>query len=133
FIRIRDTRGLSGDDFKYTLSISQPNPRFVFRAETNEVTLRPDVGTEFVVSADRFDGLDGDIQIGFEQVPEGVKVVEPLTIEKGQLKAIGQIRPIASELAQIPTEFEITLVAKSLIAGREVVATEQPKIKVKVN
>ncbi|MFM7977394.1 MAG: hypothetical protein ACKO8U_20180, partial [Pirellula sp.] len=115
------------------LSISQPNPRFVFRTETNEVTLRPDVGTEFVVAADRFDGLDGDIQIGFEQVPEGVKVVEPLTIEKGQLKAIGQIRPIVSDFGQIPKEFEITLVAKSRIAGQEVVANERPKIKIKVN
>ncbi|MFM8263599.1 MAG: PPC domain-containing protein, partial [Pirellula sp.] len=133
FIRIRDTRGLAGDDFKYTLSISQPNPRFVFRTETNEVTLRPDVGTEFVVAADRFDGLDGDIQIGFEQVPEGVTVVEPMTIEKGQLKAIGQIRPIVSDFGQIPKEFEITLVAKSRIAGQEVVANERPKIKIKVN
>jgi hypothetical protein len=133
FIRIRDTRGLSGDDFIYSLSIRQPNPRFVFRLDTNEVTLRPEVGTEFVVSADRFDGLDGDIQIGFEQVPEGVQVIEPLTIEKGQLKAIGQIRPIANDFAEIPKEFEITLVAKSRVAGQEVVAIERPKIKVKVN
>lgn len=133
FIRLRDTRGLSGDDFKYTLSITQPNPRFLFRLETNELTLRPEVGTEFVVSAERFDGLEGDIQIGFENVPQGVKLVEPLTIERGQLKAIGQVRPIGNDLSQIPKEFEITLVAKCQMAGQEVFAAEKPKIKVKVN
>jgi WD40 repeat protein len=62
-IRLRDTRGQSGTDYHYRLSIVPPNPRFDFKLETNELTLRPDVGSEFIVSIDRFDGLDEDVQI----------------------------------------------------------------------
>lgn len=133
YIRLRDTSGLSGDDFKYTLSITQPTPRFDFKLETNEITLRPDVGTEFVISTERFDSLDGDIQIGFEQVPEGVKVIEPLYIEKGQLKAIGQMRLDSSAIGDLPKEFEVTLTAKCQIEDQEFVAPQRPKIKVKIN
>ena len=133
YVRVRDIRGLGGEDFRYQLSITEPNPRFVFRLETSEITLRPDVGTEFVVSAERFDGLDADIQVEFEQVPSGLKVVEPLTIEKGQLKAIGQFRPAEGALSEIPKEFEISLVAKIRMGQQEFIAAEKPKIKVKVN
>lgn len=133
FIRLRDTRGLGGDDFKYSLSIAQTQPHFDFKLETGEVTLRPDVGSEFVVSAERFDSLEGDIHIGFEQVPEGIELAEPLFIEKGQLKAIGQIRPKNSAIGTLPKEFEITLVAKSKLGDQELIATERPKLKVKIN
>jgi hypothetical protein len=103
-----------------------------FKLETNEVTLRPDVGAEFVVSAERFDGLDGDIQVEFDQLPTGIQIASPLFIEKGQCKAIGQIRT-KTPLAEIPKEFEITLIAKGRIADQEVVASNRPKLKVKVN
>lgn len=132
YIRLRDTRGLSGDDFKYSLVIQYPMPRMNFKLETNEVTLRPDVGAEFVVSAERFDGLDGDIQVEFDQLPTGIQIASPLFIEKGQRKAIGQIRS-KTPLAEIPKEFEITLIAKSRIADQEVVASNRPKLKLKVN
>lgn len=133
YIRLRDTRGLSGEDFKYSLSIKQPTPRFLFKLETNEITLRPDVGTEFAVSAERFDGMDQEIQIEFEQVPPGIQISKPLSIEQGQHKAIGQIRPVDSKLTELPKEFEITLIAKSKINGQEILADERPKIKVKIN
>jgi hypothetical protein len=132
-IRLRDTRGLAGEDFKYTLSITQPKPSFVLNLETKEVALRPEVGAEFVVAAERFDGLDGEIQIEFEQVPPGVRVIGPLTIEQGQWKAIGQIRAEGTSLADLPKEFEITLVAKSRVADTEFVAEQRPKLRVKVN
>jgi hypothetical protein len=131
-IRIRDTRGLSGDDFKYSLNIQYPTPRIQFKLDTKEVTLRPDVGTEFIVSVDRFDGLDGDVQIEFDQLPDGVSIADPLVIENRQLKAIGQIR-FEKSFTDIPKEFEITLSAKTKLADQEFVAAERPKLKVKIN
>lgn len=133
FIRVRDTRGQSGPDFRYQLSIAPPNPRFDFKLETNEVTLRPDVGSEFVVSVERFDGLEGDVQIQFDDLPDAIRIIEPLTIEKGQLKAIGQIRALSKNLSEIPKEFEITLTAKCQLGNQVRIAQQKPKIKVKVN
>ena len=132
-IRLRDTRGQSGTDYHYRLSIVPPNPRFDFKLETNELTLRPDVGSEFIVSIDRFDGLDEDVQIEFEDLPEGIRVIQPLTIEKGQLKAIGQIRALSNQLSELPKEFEITLKAKCQLGNQERIADQKPKLKIKVN
>jgi len=132
-IRLRDTRGQSGTDYHYRLSIVPPNPRFDFKLETNELTLRPDVGSEFIVSIDRFDGLDEDVQIEFEDLPEGIRVIQPLTIEKGQLKAIGQIRALSNQLSELPKEFEITLKAKCQLGNQERIAEQMPKLKIKVN
>lgn len=132
-IRLRDTRGQSGPDYRYRLSIVPPNPRFDFKLETNELTLRPDVGSEFIVSIDRFDGLDEDVQIEFEDLPEGIRVIQPLTIEKGQLKAIGQIRALSNQLSELPKEFEITLKAKCQLGNQERIADQKPKLKIKVN
>jgi WD40 repeat protein len=132
-IRLRDTRGQSGPDYRYRLSIVPPNPRFDFKLETNELTLRPDVGSEFIVSIDRFDGLDEDVQIEFEDPPEGIRVIQPLTIEKGQLKAIGQIRALSNKLSELPKEFEITLKAKCQLGNQERIAEQKPKLKIKVN
>jgi hypothetical protein len=132
-IRLRDTRGQSGPDYRYRLSIVPPNPRFDFKLETNELTLRPDVGSEFIVSIDRFDGLDEDIQIEFEDLPEGIRVIQPLTIEKGQLKAIGQIRALSNKLSELPKEFEIALKAKCQLGNHERIAEHKPKLKIKVN
>jgi hypothetical protein len=132
-IRLRDTRGQSGPDYRYRLSIVPPNPRFDFKLETNELTLRPDVGSEFIVSIDRFDGLDEDVQIEFEDLPEGIRVIQPLKIEKGQLKAIGQIRAVSNKLSELPKEFEITLKAKCQLGIHERIAEQKPKLKIKVN
>jgi hypothetical protein len=132
-IRLRDTRGQSGTDYHYRLSIVPPNPRFDFKLETNELTLRPDVGSEFIVSIDRFDGLDEDVQIEFEDLPEGIRVIQPLTIEKGQLKAIGQIRALSNKLSELPKEFEITLKAKCQLGNQERISEQKPKLKIKVN
>ncbi len=132
-IRLRDTRGQSGPDYRYRLSIVPPNPRFDFKLETNELTLRPDVGSEFIVSIDRFDGLDEDVQIEFEDLPEGIRVIQPLKIEKGQLKAIGQIRALSNKLSELPKEFEITLKAKCQLGIHERIAEQKPKLKIKVN
>jgi len=91
------------------------------------------VGSEFIVSIDRFDGLDEDVQIEFEDLPEGIRVIQPLTIEKGQLKAIGQIRALSNQLSELPKEFEITLKAKCQLGNQERIAEQMPKLKIKVN
>lgn len=133
YVRLRDTRGFYGEAYKYKLSITPPTPRFDLKLETPEITLRPNVGTEFAIATDRFDGLDSEIEVSFEGLPEGISVVQPLTIQPDQLRAIGQMRATTGSLADLPKEFEVTLVAKSKSDGKEWNSTSTPKLKVKLN
>ncbi len=133
FVRVRDTRGLAAETFQYKLSIAPPKPKFSIKLETPEITLRPNVGTEFIVATDRFDGLNSQIEISFEGLPDGLSVVQPLRIQADQLRAIGQIRSTTGTLENLPKEFEVTLHAKSVAGDQEWTSDTSPKIKVKVN
>lgn len=115
-IRIRDSRGQSGDNYKYKLSLLRPNPRFQFRLETKEVSLRPNTGTEFSIAVDRFDDFDGEIQIQVDGVPEGVSLTSPLTIQAGQHKAIGRLY-CSSETNTIPKEFTMSVTCSASIGS----------------
>ncbi len=131
-IRVRDTRGQSGDDYKYKLSIQRPNPRFEFRIEQKEISLRPNVGTEFSVVVDRFDGCDGDIVVNVEGVPEGIQVTKPLIIAAGQHRAIGSLQsPL--DLTAFPKEFSVQLTCQSQLNGQSIEAGGRKELVVKIN
>jgi len=131
-VRVRDARGQSGENYQYTLSIAQPNPRIVFRAEQSEMTLRPGVGSEFSVLVDRIDGMDGRIDVTVEGLPEGVQLAQPLYIESNQIRAIGQIFASKEILEKLPDELEWTLVAKASWDGREILS-DPVRMKIKRN
>ena len=132
-VRLRDSRGLGGESYSYTLSIQSPQPRFQLRIDQAEITLRPDVGTEFNVSVSRFDGLDEAIELEFDDLPRGIRVAQPLTVEPNQLRAIGQLSYDLPALAELPKDFELTLRAKSTHRGGYVVADQVAKLKVKIS
>lgn len=132
-IRLRDSRGVGGEKYSYTLSIAAPQPRFQVRIDQAEITLRPEVGTEFNISASRFDGLDDAIELQFDELPQGIRVAQPLTIESNQLRAIGQMSYDTSALAELPKEFELSLRAKSTHRSGGVVAEQVAKLKVKIS
>lgn len=132
-VRVRDARGQSGEAYQYQLSIVPPKPRFQFRVEQTEITLRPNVGTEFSVMVERIDGLSDAVQIAFEGLPEGVTAVEPLFVESHQQRAIGQLSYAQDAWEKLPKEFEITLKAQAQYRGRPVESKEVAKLKVKVS
>ncbi|MBM3965765.1 MAG: hypothetical protein FJ308_11980 [Planctomycetes bacterium] len=132
-IRLRDSRGEGGEKYSYTLSIAAPQSRFQLRIDQSDITLRPEVGTEFNVSVSRFDGLDDAIELQFDELPRGIRVAQPLTIEPNQLRAIGQMSYDQSELAALPKEFELSLRAKSTHRGGGVVAEQVAKLSVKIS
>lgn len=128
-IRVRDSRGASGGKFKYQLSIRPPNPRFEFRLEQKEITLRPGVGTEFSIVVDRFDGFDGDIDVKLGGVPDSVHAQQPLTIQAGQNRAVGMLHA-PDDLSQIH-EFKLSVTCSAIGTNR--VKSESKELDVKVN
>ncbi len=132
-IRLRDSRGSAGESYSYTLSVQAPQPRFQLRIDQAEIALRPEVGTEFHVSVSRFEGLDDAIELEFDELPRGIRVAQPLTVEPNQLRAIGQLSYDLSALAELLKEFEVTLRAKSTHRGGRAVADQVAKLKVKIS
>lgn len=131
-VRVRDTRGQSGDNYKYKLSIQRPNPRFEFRIEQKEISLRPSVGSEFSVVVDRFDGCDGDIEVKLEGVPEGIQVTRPLIIAAGQHRAVGSLQS-PPDLTAFPKEFQVQVTCQSNLNGQSIAAGGMKELLVKIN
>lgn len=131
-VRVRDTRGQSGDNYKYKLSIQRPNPRFEFRIEQKEISLRPSVGSEFSVVVDRFDGCDGDIEVKLEGVPDGIQLTRPLIIAAGQHRAVGSLQS-PPDLTAFPKEFRLQVTCQSNLNGQSIEAGGMKELVVKIN
>lgn len=132
-IRVRDSRGQSGDKYTYKLSVSRPNPRFTWKPEQSEITLRPGVGSEFTLLADRFDDCDGDIEVHVDGVPSGIRITNPLVIEGGQLRLAGNLYLQEDAVKNVPKEFQISFTAKTRFGSKEIVDSVAKKLTVKVN
>jgi hypothetical protein len=131
-VRVRDARGQSGDNYQYTLSIQKPNPRFEFKFEGKEITLRPNTGTEFGVLVDRWDGCDGQIEIDVEGLPEGLQIAKPFFVQSEQNKAIGLITT-PKDISSVPKEFEISVRCRCSMGTKTIEGGETKKLKVKLN
>ncbi len=131
-IRVRDTRGQSGDNYKYKLTLRHPIPNYKLRVEQKEVTLRPGVGTEFDVVVNRFDGCDGDIEIAIDGVPEGISLSKPLAIQSGQMRAISSLH-MPADLATTIKEFTVQITSQCMIGNRKVTDGQSLSLLVKVS
>lgn len=115
--RISDTRGFGGEDFSYRLTVRSPKPDFKVKHNIDAkkgLTLAPGTGQEIVVTAERFDGFDGEIRVELAGLPEGWNSGGPIVIEAGQHQAMGTIH--AAEGAPA----ELSLTATAMIGGKEV-------------
>ena len=131
-IRLRDARGQSGADYRYTLSVTPPRPDFHVTSNVNELNLALGSGGEFELTAVREDGYQGPIDIQFEGLPEGFTATQPLTIEAGQDRALGLIMS-PTDNTKVPDEFDVKLIASAHIAGEKISRPIEKPIKVKKN
>ena len=151
FVKIRDARGFSGADFKYTLEILKPKPDFEIKVEGTKLKLPVGSGREWQVTATRLDELEEEILVEVHGLPEGFVATNPLVIEADQMVARGTIyaTPAAQQLLDASAgdkaatkKFELTLTAKSRHAGKwiehelkekiEIELTSAPELKVKL-
>jgi hypothetical protein len=101
FVRVTDTRGFHGSDYKYTLTVRPRRPDFNVNIHGAGPSVAAGSGKKFHVTADRIDGFDGEIRVDITGLPPGFHVTTPLVIEAGHLTAYGAIH--ARPDAQQPT------------------------------
>ena len=121
-VKVKDVRGLEGDDFKYTLTIRPRRPDFKVATSLGKKTIAPGSGQEFKVTATRIDGYDGPISVDVGgSLPPGFAATSPVVIEAGQKEAYGIVTAAAD--ASPPTKESAAgskLTASATIGGREV-------------
>ena len=95
-VRLRDVRGFHGDDFHYRLSVQVPKPSFAIRTIHGENPSVPrGSGRKFGVEIDRIDGFRGPVDIYIENLPAGLSVPGPLTIEPDHFRVWARLEATA--------------------------------------
>ncbi|MCU0710716.1 MAG: hypothetical protein MUC43_01560 [Pirellula sp.] len=130
-IRLRDARGQAGSDYHYKLSVMPPRSRFTVRAEQKEIVVRPGVGTEFSIAAERWDGLDGEIHFDVSGVPDGLQMTQDLNVQSEQIVGRGTLYMPEGEKDRIPGEFTIRFTPSSRTLDGQMIHGEPFDLKVK--
>lgn len=113
YLRIRDARGFSGENYRYRVVVREPAPDFSLSFGKLDLTTSRNTGAEWSVKAKRVDEMNAAIAIHLHGLPEGVIATNPVIIGANQLTALGTV--YASELATVTTDpIEIRLTAQTL-------------------
>ena len=99
-VKIKDVRGLQGPDFRYSLAIRPRRPDFKVTLHGADLTVDAGSAKEFKVTAQRIDDFEGPIRVDINGLPPGFSATTPVTIEAGQIEALGVIT--AAEGAEKP-------------------------------
>ncbi|MBD3675568.1 MAG: hypothetical protein HUJ26_18815 [Planctomycetaceae bacterium] len=86
-VRVRDTRGFGGSDYKYSLTIRPPQPGFSISISGRGATVKKGGGVKLTFKADRHDDFEAAIQLSLKNLPEGYSIPETLVIEEGHTSA----------------------------------------------
>lgn len=121
FVRVSDVRGLSGEDFKYDLTIRPAKPDFSIRLDGNKPSIQAGSGKEFKIVANRVDGFDGSIQIAIENIPAGFQVSSPLVIEAGQYITYATLNAAPDAKQPSPEDVkQVRFTVTAMVNGKEV-------------
>ncbi len=119
-VRLRDTRGLQGEEFAYRLTVREPAPDFTLDVSPSNPNV-PRGGRQVVrVTAARVDGFDGPIIVEARGLPAGVRATRN-TIFSGQDSTSLVLE--ADPDAQLPGAAPLNVVGRASLGGREVERT----------
>jgi WD40 repeat protein/mono/diheme cytochrome c family protein len=120
-VRVRDTRGASGERFAYRLTVRQPQPDFNVSIGGGE-KVAAGSGDSFSVSVDRVDGFEEAVQLDIANVPQGLRISSPVVVQPGHRVAMGVISADADAKQPTPESLaQITVTAKGMVNNAEVV------------
>jgi hypothetical protein len=121
-VRVSDSRGLGGNDYRYELVIRAPQPDFQVKVNATDLAINAGSGKEFSVVAERLDDFEGEILIDVAGLPPGFHATSPLVIQAGQTTAYGTITADADAPAPTAENSKLAkLTASANVDGRQVV------------
>ena len=123
-LRVTDTRGYGGDRFVYRLVVREARPDFKVTLNGANPAVNAGSGQAFSVSAERFDGFDGEIKVDISGLPPGFSVSTPLVIQAGQTEARGAIHAEPDAPPPNDTNAAISIVTASAVIYDQPVTRE---------
>ncbi len=72
-LEVRDLHGRGGPSYPYALQIKQAKPYFLLEADTDKTPLAAGSASVIYVKAQRRNGFTGEVQLGIEGLPPGVR------------------------------------------------------------
>lgn len=86
-VRLRDVRGLQGEQFAYRLTIREPAPDFVLSVDPENPNVPRGAALPLTVTAFRTDGFDGDVEVKLLDLPPGF-TASTGTIRAGMISTV---------------------------------------------
>lgn len=83
-LRLRDVRGLKGEDYAYRLTVRPPHPDFVLNVRPRNPNVPAGGRIPVTVTALRLDDFDGPINVAIEDLPAGFAATKGI-IQPGQV------------------------------------------------
>lgn len=120
-VKVRDVRGFEGDNFSYELTARPRKEDFRVDNAFRDISIGTQSYREVRFRCSRIDNFDGPIDVQIEGLPEGFTVASPITIEEGQIEAMGVLH--ADQSAKTLTEEQlkqIKITATAAIDGKSV-------------
>jgi hypothetical protein len=120
-VKLRDVRGLQGEDFHYDLAIRPPRPDLRVKVLNENPKVGVNSGRKFGVEVERIDGFDGPITVEVKNLPAGFSVAGPLVVEAGHDRAWGTLLADKDAVAPSPEDCEkVSLLASARIGDQRI-------------
>lgn len=120
-VKVRDVRGFEGENFTYELTARPRQEDFRVDNAFRDISIGAKSYREVRFRCSRMDNFDGPIEVRVEGLPEGFTVTSPITIEEGQIDAMGVLH--AEDSAKTLNEEQlknIKITATAQIDGKPV-------------
>lgn len=117
FIRLRDLRGQQGEDYAYRLIVREASPDFQLSVSPANPNLPRGGGATVTVTALRYDGFDGPIEVEVRDLPSGIRATRE-TIVPGESSTV--LTLFADPDADLEYAVPLHVVGRSEVQGKSV-------------
>ncbi|MDA1315238.1 MAG: hypothetical protein O2968_18045 [Acidobacteria bacterium] len=117
FIRLRDLRGEQGEDYGYRLTLREATPDFQLSVSPANPNLPRGGGATVTVTALRYDGFDGAIEVAARDLPPGLTATSE-TIVPGESSTV--LTLFADAQANLEQAVPLQVVGRSMLQGKSV-------------
>lgn len=125
FVRLRDVRGMAGEQFAYRLHLREPRPGFKLAVNPRNPNVPAGGTIPLTVTALRTEGYEGPIEVSLSsELPAGLKATRN-TIAEGQTDATILLTADAGARLEGAVRFEVT--GRATINGKNVVQKANPE------
>jgi hypothetical protein len=128
-VRLRDVRGMHGEDYAYRLTVRAPAPDFRLSVEPRNPNVPVGGRIPVTVTALRLDDFDGPIEVSIEDLPAGLSASRGV-IEPGRVSTTVLLS--ADENAQLDRAVPLRVSGKGQDGARQLAHWASPEDKLKL-